>query len=162
MRVRACVRARVFVCACGHFGGLGPAAGVHGSHCLFHYHPPPATHWNNNTSCKHTAKHATYTHPHRHKYATPRPAQPSQFQLHLQVILPPFLPAHWDMFQKGVHFTRGRFVPLEFLVPALSELSQVQHPFLQDARDRPLEDVFDAARSRGIDYDAVHAECFER
>ena len=26
---------------------------------------------------------------------------------------------HWDMFNKGVHFTKGRFVPLEFMLPAL-------------------------------------------
>lgn len=49
--------------------------------------------------------------------------QPSQYQLHLQVILPPFMPVHWDMFKKGVHFTKGRFVPVEFILPAL-ELQQ--------------------------------------
>ena len=37
---------------------------------------------------------------------------PSQYQLHLQFMLPPLMPFHWKLYKEGVHFTPGRFFPL--------------------------------------------------
>lgn len=44
---------------------------------------------------------------------------PSQNQLHLQYILPPFYPFHMALFDNKGHFTHGRFFPLEFVERAL-------------------------------------------
>jgi len=48
---------------------------------------------------------------------------PSQFQLHLQYMLLPFLPAHLALFEAGHHFTPGRFFPLEYLQTVLDALA---------------------------------------
>jgi hypothetical protein len=34
---------------------------------------------------------------------------PSQYQLHLQFMLPPFIPFHYQQYLNGLHFTPGRF-----------------------------------------------------
>jgi len=36
---------------------------------------------------------------------------PSQYQLHLQFMLPPFVPNHYQQYLNGLHFTAGRFFP---------------------------------------------------
>ncbi len=45
---------------------------------------------------------------------------PSQYQLHLQFMVPPFLPFQWLACLKGVHFTPGRFFPFEYVRAVLS------------------------------------------
>merc|ERR1711865_1117685 len=45
---------------------------------------------------------------------------PSQFQLHLQYMLPPLTPQHMALWQRGVHFTSMRHFPLEYMLAALS------------------------------------------
>ena len=47
---------------------------------------------------------------------------PSQYQLHLQFMLPPCTPFHWSLFQKGVHCTPRRFFPFEYVRAALAAL----------------------------------------
>lgn len=47
---------------------------------------------------------------------------PSQFQLHLQFLLPPLTPYHWGLHRAGKHFSAGRFFPFSFLVKALAAL----------------------------------------
>lgn len=49
---------------------------------------------------------------------------PSQYQLHLQYILPPFSPFHWNLCRKGVHFTHGRFFALDYMLAALEEMER--------------------------------------
>jgi hypothetical protein len=40
---------------------------------------------------------------------------PSQYQLHVQFILPPLLPFHYHLYQRGTHFTHKRFFPVEYV-----------------------------------------------
>lgn len=47
---------------------------------------------------------------------------PSQFQLHLQFMLPPLLPKHYALFRSGLHFAPSRFMPLDYLLHALDNL----------------------------------------
>mmetsp|Transcript_19077 Transcript_19077/g.24739 ORF Transcript_19077/g.24739 Transcript_19077/m.24739 type:complete len:380 (+) Transcript_19077:406-1545(+) len=47
---------------------------------------------------------------------------PSQYQLHIQFMLPPLLPQHFSLFQRDLHFNTGRFVPTTYLLDALSAL----------------------------------------
>ena len=60
---------------------------------------------------------------------------PSQFQLHLQYILPPLLPQQFKMYRAGVHFTYERFLPLNWLLASLDALASqnVSLPGLTDA-----------------------------
>lgn len=58
---------------------------------------------------------------------------PSQYQLHLQYMLPPFLPFQWFSCLKGVHFTRGRFFPFEYVRRVLASQGMfdvIQQPIL--------------------------------
>eukprot|EP01126_Amoeba_proteus_P058247 TRINITY_DN749_c0_g2_i5.p1 TRINITY_DN749_c0_g2~~TRINITY_DN749_c0_g2_i5.p1 ORF type:complete len:285 (-),score=45.28 TRINITY_DN749_c0_g2_i5:556-1410(-) len=48
---------------------------------------------------------------------------PSQYQLHLQFILPPFLPYQYHLYLDGLHFTYGRFFPFEY-IEAVLELNE--------------------------------------
>lgn len=47
---------------------------------------------------------------------------PSQFQLHLQYLLPPLTPYHWGLHRSGKHFGAGRFFPLQYMYKALTAL----------------------------------------
>lgn len=72
---------------------------------------------------------------------------PSQFQLHLQFMLPPLLPKHYALFRCGLHFAPSRFLPLDYLLRALDNLSDVS----LTATDVPTlaEQV---QRTLGLDY----------
>jgi hypothetical protein len=75
---------------------------------------------------------------------------PSQYQLHLQYMLPPFLPFQYYQYLKGLHFTKGRFVPIEYAM-AVFELG-VPYPVTADTT---LEALFDFYKVRGVDYNAI-------
>jgi hypothetical protein len=75
---------------------------------------------------------------------------PSQYQLHLQYMLPPFLPFQYYQYLKGLHFTKGRFVPVEYAM-AVFELG-VPYPVTADTT---LEALFDFYKVRGVDYNAI-------
>lgn len=75
---------------------------------------------------------------------------PSQYQLHLQYMLPPFLPFQYYQYLKGLHFTKGRFVPVEYALAVL-ELG-VPYPVTMDTT---LEAIFDFYKARGVDYYAI-------
>lgn len=44
---------------------------------------------------------------------------PSQYQLHLQYMLPPLLPQHVGVYKKGAHFMKMRHFPFAYVVEAL-------------------------------------------
>ena len=49
---------------------------------------------------------------------------PSQYQLHLQFMLPPFLPFQHLMYLVGNHFTKGRFFPCVIFFPIFANDNQ--------------------------------------
>merc|ERR1712183_867787 len=49
---------------------------------------------------------------------------PSQFQIHLQYMLPPLLPVHVGILRKGAHFMHGRHFPIAYVVAALKAFIQ--------------------------------------
>eukprot|EP01134_Creolimax_fragrantissima_P004009 CFRG4009T1 len=82
---------------------------------------------------------------------------PSQFQLHLQHMHPPFLPFQWFQFLENRHFTHNRFFPLEYVVQVLS----LNEPY--DVSDvTSIEDIIVYYKQRGVDYDIIHAECVNK
>jgi hypothetical protein len=87
---------------------------------------------------------------------------PSQYQLHLQHMLPPLLPFHEFMYQDGKHFTHGRFTPLEYVLEALDKLIATATT-LKGASKMDLPQIFAYFKAiHGLDYDQVHAECYAR
>merc|ERR1712151_86143 len=44
---------------------------------------------------------------------------PSQYQLHMQYMLPPLLPSHVGVYKKGAHYVKMRHFPLSFIMEAL-------------------------------------------
>eukprot|EP01125_Pyxidicula_operculata_P022704 TRINITY_DN9513_c0_g1_i1.p1 TRINITY_DN9513_c0_g1~~TRINITY_DN9513_c0_g1_i1.p1 ORF type:complete len:382 (+),score=96.01 TRINITY_DN9513_c0_g1_i1:26-1171(+) len=82
---------------------------------------------------------------------------PSQYQLHLQYILPPFNPVVYYQYQNGIHFTPGRFFPVEYVLKVL-ELNEKYD--VKD--DTPIETIIEYYKTKGVDYDAIHKECYDR
>jgi len=80
---------------------------------------------------------------------------PSQFQLHLQYLVPPLLPFHIGLFKKGQHFTPGRFFPLGFLKAALGALA-AGHGGVGGAAAMATSDLIARVKAlTGIDYDEM-------
>lgn len=83
---------------------------------------------------------------------------PSQYQLHMQFIVPPFMPFHWLACKKGIHFTKGRFFPLEYLQAVLQCPTQFSWT---DASS--MEELFDFYKTHhNVDYDEIHERAVKR
>lgn len=82
---------------------------------------------------------------------------PSQYHLHIQFIVPPFLPFQWALYLQGVHFTPGRFFPVEYVRAVL----QLNAP-LAEPDTMPIEDVVSHYKGKGVDYDEVFRQCYAR
>ncbi|KAJ1462085.1 hypothetical protein M885DRAFT_476162 [Pelagophyceae sp. CCMP2097] len=85
---------------------------------------------------------------------------PSQFQLHLQYMLPPLLPAQYRLFRQGAHFTHDRFLPLAYVKQALAQLVE-KGAAVAGARGLSVPEL--AARVQaltGVDYAAAHADAY--
>lgn len=81
---------------------------------------------------------------------------PSQFQFHIQYILPPLLPYQYSMYLDGNHLTFGRFFPLDYIkrLLALDEPVAVQmNTSVDEIRER-----FD----KRVSYEEAHAAVYER
>lgn len=101
---------------------------------------------------------------------------PSQYQLHLQFMLPPFLPFQYYMYLRGKHFTYGRFFPLEYGLKALDKLIEIgekekgaeeggeagEVKGYAVTEDTPIEEIIAYFKGLGVDYDAIHAECYAK
>lgn len=87
---------------------------------------------------------------------------PSQYQLHMQFMLPPFLPFQYLQYLKGVHFTHQRFFPLEYARKVLQLLIDTKESYDVPLDNLPIEDTIAHFKARGIDYDAIHKECYDR
>lgn len=82
---------------------------------------------------------------------------PSQYQLHLQFHLPPLLPFQYHLYLKGVHYTKGRFFPLEYAQKIL-ELGES----LKVDDETPIEEIVNHFEKKGVSYDQIYSDCFNR
>lgn len=80
---------------------------------------------------------------------------PSQFQLHLQCFLMPWLPFQYRMYLDGQHMTKGRFFPLSYIKALLS----LDEPY-EVQMETPVEEIIAHFATRGVDYDEMHAACY--
>ncbi len=85
---------------------------------------------------------------------------PSQYQLHLQFMLPPFTPFHWQLYQNGGHFTPGRFFPVEYVLAALEAMADAPLP---GAPGMPIEEIVShVRREHGVDYEVFYRAAYAR
>eukprot|EP01089_Gocevia_fonbrunei_P017793 TRINITY_DN5881_c0_g1_i2.p1 TRINITY_DN5881_c0_g1~~TRINITY_DN5881_c0_g1_i2.p1 ORF type:complete len:390 (+),score=90.15 TRINITY_DN5881_c0_g1_i2:54-1172(+) len=63
---------------------------------------------------------------------------PSQYQLHLQFIVPPMIPFQYHLYLQGVHFTPNRFFPIEYVREVLKLVESEKIEFKIDD-DQPIE-----------------------
>ncbi|KNC73257.1 hypothetical protein SARC_14183, partial [Sphaeroforma arctica JP610] len=82
---------------------------------------------------------------------------PSQFQLHLQHMHPPFLPFQYYQLLEHNHFTKDRFFPLEYVVAVLALDSPYEVTETTDIRD-----IISYYKTMGVDYDKVHTTALEK
>ena len=91
---------------------------------------------------------------------------PSQFQLHLQFILPPMIPYQHFMLLSGNHYTKGRFFPFEFIADALEAVAKdpsiLAGLTIDDSTS--LDDILPRLSkcAAHVDYDEYHARMNER
>ncbi|KAL3932581.1 MAG: hypothetical protein SGPRY_000643 [Prymnesium sp.] len=81
---------------------------------------------------------------------------PSQFQLHIQYFLPPFLPYQYQMYLNGCHLTHKRFFPLEYITQVLALNEPVEVTV-----DTDVDSLVERFKDR-VNYDAIHAACYKR
>eukprot|EP01124_Arcella_intermedia_P016856 TRINITY_DN2345_c0_g1_i1.p1 TRINITY_DN2345_c0_g1~~TRINITY_DN2345_c0_g1_i1.p1 ORF type:complete len:385 (+),score=87.47 TRINITY_DN2345_c0_g1_i1:2587-3741(+) len=84
---------------------------------------------------------------------------PSQYQLHLQFMLPPFVPHHYHQYLQGLHFTPGRFFPYEYV---LSVLSLNIPPSFPIDIDTPIESIIQFYDKFGVVYDDIHRKFYAK
>jgi hypothetical protein len=75
-------------------------------------------------------------------------------------MLPPLTPHAFWMYTKDRHYTRGRFIPLEYMRLALAAIRD--HP-VEKATEMDLVDIFDHINKLyGVSYDEVHESVYRR
>jgi hypothetical protein len=95
---------------------------------------------------------------------------PSQYQLHLQFMIPPFTPFHWNMYQKGAHFTPRRFFPIEYMLAALDAMiaagndnNNENNGTIVNASSMNIEEIVTIIKEQyGVDYDSIFSSCYVR
>jgi len=87
---------------------------------------------------------------------------PSQYQLHLQFMLPPFMPFQWNLYQQGTHFTPRRFFPVEYMLEVLEKMSK-EKKTIPNASSMDIDVLIDLIQQEySIDYNAIHKTCYDR
>lgn len=88
---------------------------------------------------------------------------PSQYQLHVQVIVPPMIPYQYYLYLRGTHYTKGRFFPYAYVTAALEAIiAQGKEADFADAGfDTPIEDLVARIGALGVSYDAHHKALYE-
>jgi hypothetical protein len=83
---------------------------------------------------------------------------PSQYQLHMQFMLPPFLPFQWHLCEKGVHFTKDRFFPYEYVRAVLN--CPTHFAWNESSTVYELFEFYTA--NHQVDYHQFHADGYQR
>mmetsp|Transcript_6620 Transcript_6620/g.8021 ORF Transcript_6620/g.8021 Transcript_6620/m.8021 type:complete len:377 (+) Transcript_6620:110-1240(+) len=81
---------------------------------------------------------------------------PSQFQLHLQFIVPPLLPYQYHLYQKGVHATKFRFFPLKYIRKILETGEKMDITMKTN-----VFDIITYFEKLGISYDDIYKEAYD-
>ena len=83
---------------------------------------------------------------------------PSQYQLHLQYMLPPLTPFNCYKFKNGMHFAKGRHFPYDYVYAALEAMSHEEMVWA-DAPTMSAEELIRKIKVvHGIDYDKFYQD----
>jgi len=82
---------------------------------------------------------------------------PSQFQLHLQWLVPPLTPFQHYMAEIKNHFHQGRAIPFSYVCNVLA----LDKPY-PVTKDTPLETIFEHYKGLGVDYASEWAVWFDK
>jgi len=80
---------------------------------------------------------------------------PSQYQLHIQHIMPPLTPHHYQMYLDGHHFTKHRFFPFVYVAAALQACVDAERS-IEGAAAMDIEALVAEIATLGVDYNAVY------
>jgi len=81
---------------------------------------------------------------------------PSQFQLHVQWLVPPLVPFQHFMAECGDHFHKGRAFPLTYV----RKILQLEEPYAV-VKDTPIEEIMAYYKDLGVDYQEYWTEWYE-
>lgn len=84
---------------------------------------------------------------------------PSQFQLHLQYIAVPMLPFQFAQYLNNVHYTKGRFFPVEYVLEALKMLV-AKGQYIDVQEDTTGEQIIKCLDAMGVSYDKIYDAVF--
>lgn len=82
---------------------------------------------------------------------------PSQFQLHVQYLVPPLTPMQHNMAENKNHFHKGRAFPLSYV----KKILDLNIPY-EVNKDTAIEAIVEHYKGHGIDYDVLWEEWFEK
>jgi len=82
---------------------------------------------------------------------------PSQYQLHIQFMLPPLFPFQYYLYLNGKHYTPGRFFPIDYV----RQILQLNETYAV-TDDTPLDEILTYFKNKhGIDYESFHKKKYE-
>lgn len=88
---------------------------------------------------------------------------PSQYQLHIQFILPAMIPFQYYQYLRGLHFTHKRFFPFNYVVECLKAARTDSLPSALLQEDTSVNDIIEYfCRTHGIDYDQIHGDFYKK
>jgi len=83
---------------------------------------------------------------------------PSQYQMHIQWIVPPMMPFQHFMAETRNHFHEGRAFPMDYVRQVL----QLNEPYPGLTQNTPIEDITAYYDARGVPYKELWTKFFEK
>lgn len=87
---------------------------------------------------------------------------PSQYQLHLQYMLPPLTPFDWYKFNNGIHYAKGRHFPYEYVDASLKAMIAKKEGFMDAPMMKAEELIGKIKEVHGLDYDKFYQEDMDK
>lgn len=91
---------------------------------------------------------------------------PSQYQLHLQFIVPPMMPFDFHKLENGDHFHHNRFFPFEYLEAVLTfcikEGESLTFPWPTGPTEAEIEEIIKFFEVKGVSYEQIHGDMVAR
>jgi hypothetical protein len=83
---------------------------------------------------------------------------PSQFQLHLQYMLPPLVPHQMQMYEEGSVFTYGRFFPVKYIRTVLQQAAAGQNFPDEVDGNTSIDEIIQHFDGLGVSYKQIHTD----
>ena len=87
---------------------------------------------------------------------------PSQYQLHLQYMLPPLTPFNCYKFKNGIHFAKGRHFPYDYVYAALEAMSHKEMGWADAPTMSAAELIRNIKVVLRIDYDTFYQDDMDK